>query len=174
MSRSLPTRLKVTHSTVTSILEGLRVSSLCTSMVLVRRGCTSTVALSPSHLTTEEHQDEHRRVKTALERSCSIAIQLENLQSINQMYFIQPFSFYISSVYTYVFCIPGHWYQRIVGAGYPEAVQVRVVTFFSLTMALGFSTQSERTNGIITLFKSASHSQIGSQLRSIFSCQFEC
>ena len=104
MSRSLPTRLKVTHSTVTSILEGLRVTSLCTSMVLVRRGCTSTVSLSPSHL-TEEHQDEHRRVKTALsascalERSCSIAIQLENLQSINQMYFIQPF-FFTSAVFT--------------------------------------------------------------------------
>lgn len=51
--------------------------------------------------------------------------------------------------------IPGHWYQRIVGAGYPEEVQIRVVEFFSLSMALGFSTQSERTDSI-TLGKSSS------------------
>lgn len=44
---------------------------------------------------------------------------------------------------TYVGRIPKHWYQIILGAGYPNEVQVRVVTFSHLTTATGLSASEE-------------------------------
>lgn len=43
------------------------------------------------------------------------------------------------SASTYVGLIPKHWYQMILGAGYPNEVQVRVVMFSHLTTAMGLS-----------------------------------
>lgn len=40
---------------------------------------------------------------------------------------------------TYVGRIPKHWYQMILGAGYPNEVQVSVVIFSHLTTATGLS-----------------------------------
>lgn len=45
---------------------------------------------------------------------------------------------------TYVGRIPKHWYQMILGAGYPNEVQVSVVTFSHLTTATGLSASDKK------------------------------
>lgn len=47
---------------------------------------------------------------------------------------------------TYVVLIPEHWYQWMLGAGNPKALQVNVVPFSHLTVAEGFSRILQREN----------------------------
>lgn len=138
-----PTRLKATHSTVILRLDSPTVRTLSTSTAPYSSLWTSTVGawrgmaicspvVFPLHL---PHWNTYKPQNSLNSQISSLdAVFLTMFQSL--------------CIATYVGRIPKHWYQMILGAGYPNEVQVSVVTFSHLTTATGLSASDKKTTGI--------------------------
>lgn len=146
MSLLTPTILKATHSTVILRLDIPTVRTLSTSTAPYSSLWTSTVGawrgiaicspvVFPLHL-------PHRNTYTIRQRSPNNSCGGEcRLNGFPWWHFSD---FQSLCIATYVGRIPEHWYQMILGAGYPKEVQVSVVTFSHLTTATGLSASDKK------------------------------